>query len=243
MAANDILLKWDESGQRLFETGISRVVLYVSGGTEVADAYYGPGVAWNGVSSIQESPSGADANDVYADNAKYLSIRAAETFSATIEAYMSPVEFDECDGLASPVAGVVLGQQNRKTFGLCYRTEIGDDLDGIGKNYKLHFVYGLTASPSSRQYQTINESPEAMSLSWELASTPVSVNTKKSTTEDYNKVSTVTVDMSKLTPELRATLEAYVYGVEGATVEDNVPARLPTPDKIIALLTPSGANG
>lgn len=253
-------LVWDQPGEKLFETGVKDVVLYLMGDgdsdSETAkhpkeqDSDYTAGVAWNGVTSIQESPSGADANDIYADNAKYLSIRAAETFGATIEAYMSPEEFDECDGLASPVAGVVLGQQARSTFGLCYRTEVGSDEDtSTGKNYKLHFVYGLTASPSSRQYQTINESPEAMSLSWELASTPIDIGEINGA--EYKKLSTVVVDTTKLTTDTQkaalATLREWIYGTdetagEGGTTIPGTNARLPKPSAIIDLFDPSAAG-
>lgn len=242
-------LVWDQLGEKLFETGVKDVVLYLAGGDghpAVTNSDYAKGVAWNGVSSIQESPSGADANDVYADNAKYLSIRAAETFGATIEAYMSPVEFDECDGLASPVAGVVLGQQSRSTFGLCYRTEIGSDTDtSTGKEYKLHFVYGLTASPSSRQYQTINESPEAMSLSWELSSTPIDIGTVDGKT--YKKLSTVVVDTTKLTEAQKAeggaleTLLGWIYGTDPVSGSGTgTDAYLPKPSAIVELF---GTNG
>lgn len=248
-------LVWDQPGEKLFETGVKDVVLYLAGNNDhpaLTNSDYAAGVAWNGVTSIQESPSGADANDIYADNAKYLSIRAAETFGATIEAYMSPEEFDECDGLASPVSGVVLGQQSRSTFGLCYRTEVGSDTDtSTGKEYKLHFVYGLTASPSSRQYQTINESPEAMSLSWELASTPIDVGEIGGKT--YKKLSTVVVDTTKLTEAQKATggaLETLlnkIYGTNESEGEggSTIPATdpyLPKPSEIISLFTPSAAG-
>ena len=162
------VLHWDEQGEKLYETGIKKCVLY----TLNSENQYTPGVAWNGISSVSESPSGAEANAIYADDVKYLNLYSAEELGATIEAYMYPNEWEECDGSAELVEGVVLGQQNRKTFGLCYRTTLGNDTDGNDYGYKLHLLYGCKASPSERQYSTINDSPEAISFSWTITTTP-----------------------------------------------------------------------
>lgn len=218
------VLTWDETGEKLYETGVKQAVLYVLN----SQNEYKPGVAWNGVSSIQESPSGAEPSDIYADDNKYLSLYSAEELGATIEAYMSPEEFDQCDGMAEATDGLVVSQQSRKTFGLCYKTTIGNDVDGNDYGYKLHLLYGCKASPSERQYTTINDSPEAISFSW-------SITTTKTNMTGYKPTSLLTIDSSKFTSvEQRArlkNLEDALYGTAGTD------PYLPTPDQVMAILT------
>lgn len=214
-------LQWDLDTQRLYETGVKNVVLYVKSGTA-----YPAGVAWNGVTNISESPSGAEPTALYADDVKYLSLMSNEEFGASIEAYTYPDEFAECDGSASLVDGVMIGQQARKTFGLCYRTTLGNDTEGNEYGYKLHLVYGLLASPSEKAYATINDSPEAITFSWELTSTPVAV-------AGFKPTSIVTIDSTKADATKLAALEAVLYGGEG----EGVTARLPLPDEVKQLMT------
>ena len=211
---------WDAIGEHTFETGVRNGVLYLQG----AEGTYNTGVAWNGLTSVSESPEGAEATDLYADDIKYLTLMSAENFKATIEAYTYPVEFEECDGSATIAKGVVIGQQPRKPFGLCYRTAIGNDTDGNEHGYKLHIVYGCQASPSEKQYSTINDSPEAITFSWEVNTTPVNVNGKKPT-------ATLIIDSTKADKAKLTALEAILYGSE-----EQEP-RLPMPDEIAALMT------
>lgn len=183
-------LKWDQTGEHWHELGTDHGILFVQN----SDGSYKTGVAWNGLTGVTESPSGAEANDMYADDIKYASIRSAETFSGTIEAYQAPEEFGQCDGTESPVPGLYLGQQLRKPFGFAYRTKVGNDTATDSDDaYKIHLIYNATASPSEKQYQTINESPEAITFSWELSTTPIPV-------EGYKPVSTITIDSRKLDP-------------------------------------------
>ena len=211
---------WDAIGEHTFETGVRNGVLYLKD-TEGA---YNTGVAWNGLTSISESPEGAEATDLYADDIKYLTLMSAENFKATIEAYTYPVEFEECDGSATIANGVVIGQQSRKPFGLCYRTAIGNDTDGNEHGYKLHIVYGCQASPSEKQYSTINDSPEAITFSWEVNTTPVNVTGKKPT-------ATLIIDSTKADKAKLTALEAILYGSESTE------PRLPLPDEIATLMT------
>ena len=213
-------ITWDDTGSRLYETGVDHCVLYVQsdGGA------YPEGVAWNGITSITESPSGADANPLYADNIKYLNLIAAEDFGATIEAYTYPDEWAECDGSAEISTGVMIGQQNRKTFGLCYRTKIGNDVDGQDHGYKLHLIYGALASPSDRGYQTVNDSPEAISFSWTITTTPVSVT-------GYKPTACLTVDSTQVASAKMLALENALYGTASST------AYLPLPDAVVTLLS------
>lgn len=229
-------LVWDQTGEHFYETGVKNVVLYPMVGNA-----YGTGVAWNGVTSIEENPSGADFNPVYADDIKYLNIQGAEEFGASINAYTYPDEFAECDGAATPVPGVAVGQQARKSFGLCYRTTIGNDTEGIEHGYKLHIVYGARVTPSSKSYSTINDSPEPAEMSWEMNTTPVSVTGMKPTsiiTVDSTKF-TQTADKAKLT-----ALENLLYGTDGG--ENNATAtdpQLPLPNVVLSTLgyqPPSG---
>ena len=211
---------WDAVGEHIFETGVRNGVLYLME-AEGADSNR---VAWNGLTSVSESPEGAEATDLYADDIKYLSLMSAENFKATIEAYTYPVEFEECDGSATIAKGVVIGQQSRKPFGLCYRTSIGNDTDGNEHGYKLHIVYGCQASPSEKQYSTINDSPDAVTFSWEVSTTPVNVNGKKPT-------ATLIIDSTKADKAKLTALEAILYGSESTE------PRLPLPDEIATLMT------
>ena len=211
---------WDAIGEHTFETGVRNGVLYLKD----AEGAYNTGVAWNGLTSVSESPEGAEATDLYADDIKYLSLMSAENFKATIEAYTYPVEFEECDGSATIANGVVIGQQSRKPFGLCYRTSIGNDTDGNEHGYKLHIVYGCQASPSEKQYSTINDSPDAVTFSWEVSTTPVNVTGKK-------PAATLVIDSTKADKAKLTALEAILYGSE-----EKEP-RLPLPDEIATLMT------
>ena len=215
-------LTWDDTGKRLYETGVKQGVLYPiqTGGL------YSKGVAWNGLTAVTESPSGAEATALYADDIKYLSLYSAEEFGATIEAYTYPDEFMECDGSATLVEGVTVGQQDRKTFGLCYKTTVGNDVDGASHGYKLHLIYGAMASPSEKAYATINDSPEAITFSWEVTTTPVNVTGMKPT-------ASITIDSTKADPTCLAALEKALYGGEEAE------ARLPLPDEVKTLMTPA----
>ena len=216
-------LVWDKTGDRLYETGVKNAVLYVrdSGGA------YSKGVAWNGITAVTESPSGAESNPLYADDIKYLNLISNEDFGATIEAYTYPDEFAECDGSAELVDGVKIGQQKRKTFGLCYRTTLRNDVDGNDHGYKLHIIYGATAAPSERAYATINDSPEAITMSWELSTTPVTVTGFKPTAH-------LEIDSTKVKAEELTKFEEILYGKDGA--EQSGP-RLPLPDEIATLFT------
>lgn len=208
---------WDQTGERLYETGVKNGVLYVQEG-----GAYPKGVAWNGLTAVTESPSGAEASPLYADDIKYLNLISNEEFGATIEAYTYPDEFAECDGSASLATGVMIGQQNRKTFGLCYRTTIGNDTDGNDHGYKLHIIYGALAAPSEKAYATINDSPEAITFSWEITTTPVNVTGAKPT-------ASITIDSTKADPTKLTALEKILYG-------DTEEARLPLPDEIKTLM-------
>lgn len=215
-------IEWDKTGERLYETGIDHGVLYI---LDSDSASYKNGVAWNGLTAVTESPSGAEATPIYADNIKYLNLMSAEEFAATIEAYTYPDEFMQCDGSAELVKGATVGQQSRKIFGLCYRTKIGNDVDADEHGYKLHIIYGCQASPSEKPYNTISDSPEAISFSWEVATTPVNVTGMKPT-------SLLIIDSTKADPTKLAELEKILYGAE----EGDGP-RLPLPDEIKTLLT------
>ena len=204
-------LVWDQAGQKFFETGVSNGVLYVSDG----QGGYLKGVAWNGLTSVAENPSGAESNPVYADNIKYLNIISAEEFGATIEAYTYPDEFMECDGSAQVVAGVNIGQQARKSFGISYRTRVGNDVAGDNLGYKIHVIYNCQAAPSGKTYSTVNENPEAITFSWEVTTTPVPV-------EGFRPTATVVFDSTKLDAEKMAAVENALYG--GASSEPGLPS-------------------
>ena len=213
---------WDQTGERLYETGVNHGVLYIPN-----SGVYSKGVAWNGLTAVTESPSGAEATALYADDIKYLNLMSAEEFACTIEAYTYPNEFAECDGSASLAMGVNIGQQPRKTFGLCYRTTIGNDTDGNAHGYKLHMVYGCLASPSEKAYSTINDSPEANTFSWEVSTTPVNVTGHKPT-------ALLTIDSTKADPTKLAALEKILYG------DTDAEPRLPLPDEIATLMAADG---
>lgn len=216
-------LVWDKTGEHLYETGVDHGVLYFPDQTGA----YKNGVAWNGLISVSESPSGAEATGQYADNIKYLNLISAEEFSATIEAYTYPEEFEACNGNKELVdnTGVYVGQQSRSIFGFCYRTMIGNDTDGQDHGYKLHLVYGCQVSPSEKAYQTVNDSPEALTFSWELSTTPVNVTGKKPT-------ALLVIDSTKIDGAKLAKIEAKLYGDETSTG-----AVLPTPDEIAEILS------
>lgn len=213
-----VALSWDQVGERRYETGVDRGVLYLPDNAGV----YANGYAWSGLVSVTESPTGAEATPQYADNIKYLNLISAEEFGATIEAFTYPDEFGQCDGTASPHPGVSVGQQTRKVFGLSYRTRVGNDTDQTDHGYKLHLVYGALAAPSEKAYTTINDSPEAITFSWEVSTTPVLVTGMKPT-------STMTIDSTKVDPDSLAALESLLYGTVGTDPS------LPLPDEVIAL--------
>lgn len=217
-------LVWDKSGERYYETGVKNGVLYVYDTTQKK---YGTGVAWNGLTAVTESPSGAEATALYADDIKYLSLLSTEEFGATIEAYTYPDEFAECDGSATLSEGVFIGQQKRKTFGMAYKTALGNDTDGNDYGYKLHIIYGALAAPSEKAYATINDSPEAITFSWEVTTTPVEVTGHKPT-------ASITIDSTKADPTKLAALEKKLFGDEAAEPE------LPLPDEIATLFSTAG---
>lgn len=219
-------ITWDQSGERIYETGVKQGVLYpqASGGT------YPTGVAWNGLTAVTESPSGAEATALYADDIKYINLMSTEEFGATIEAYTYPDEFAQCDGSASLTEGVVIGQQARKAFGLCYRTTVGNDVDGNDYGYKLHIIYGALASPSEKAYATINDSPEAITFSWEITTTPVSVT-------GFKPTATIAIDSTKVDKAKLKSLEDILYGSESAE------PRLPLPDEIATIMGSAVAAG
>lgn len=210
---------WDKTGERLYETGVKNGVLY---SVDAAGAY-SKGVAWNGLTAVNENPSGAEPNPLYADDIKYLNLMSAEEFGATVEAYTYPDEFAECDGSAEIAKGVIIGQQDRKKFGLCYRTTLGNDVKGTDYGYKLHLVYGAQAAPSDKNFETINDNPDAITFSWELSTTPVSVDGHKPT-------ATITIDSTKVDSTKLKALEDILYGT------DENEARLPLPDEIATLM-------
>ena len=226
-------LIWDAAGEHYYETGVDHGVLY-PWDSSLATPGYGTGVAWNGLTAITETPSGADFTAIYADNIKYLNLQAAEEFGGTIEAYTYPDEWMECDGSAEIATGAVIGQQARKSFGLCYRTRIGNDTEGNEKGYKLHIVYGCLASPSERAYQTINDSPEAISFSWEFQTTPVPVlGSNGQPINGAKPTSIITIDSTKVDSTKLTALEAILYGSDG---QSGTTARLPMPAEVISTL-------
>ena len=212
-------LVWDQTGERLYETGVKKGVLYVqdSGGT------YPKGVVWNGLTTVTESPSGAEATPLYADDIKYLNLMSTEELGGTIEAYTYPDEFAECDGSASIATGVLIGQQPRKTFGMAYTTTLGNDVDSNAHGYKLHLIYGALASPSEKSYSTINDSPEAITFSWEFSTTPVNV-------AGFKPTANIVIDSTKATPEKLTALEKILYG------DTETEARLPLPDEVASIM-------
>lgn len=221
-------LKWDQTGEKFYETGVDKAVLY-----PMENGAYPKGYAWNGISSISENPSGAEPTAVYADNQKYLNLMSAEEYAATIEAYQSPDEFDECDGTKELAPGVYVGQQARKQFGLSYRTLLGNDTDGTDHGYKLHLVYGGLAAPSEKNYNTVNDSPETMTLSWSVSTTPVEI-TKEVNGKKLKPTACITIDSTKVDAKKLKAIEDKLYGT--STSE----AMLPLPDDILTILTTEG---
>lgn len=216
-------LVWDKTGERLYETGVKQGVLYPMD----AKGTYPKGVAWNGLTNVTESPSGAEATALYADDIKYLNLMSNEEFGGTIEAYTYPDEFAECDGSASIATGVYIGQQSRKTFGFCYCTTIGNDVESNAHGYKLHLVYGALASPSEKAYSTINDSPEAVTFSWEFSTTPVNVT-------GFKPTACLTIDSTKVSAEKLAALEKILYGDDA---DESAVARLPLPDEVAQVIS------
>lgn len=221
-------ITWDNAGERYYETGVKMGVLYPiqTGGV------YNKGVAWNGLTAVTESPSGAEPTPLYADDIKYLNLISNEEFGATIEAYTYPDEFAECDGSAALTEGVMIGQQKRKTFGLCYRTTIGNDVNGNDYGYKLHLVYGCLAAPSEKAFSTINDSPEAITFSWEVSTTPVNV-------KGFKPTSQITINSTKVNKDKLSALEDILYGKDGDGGSATEP-RLPLPDEVAELMKEPG---
>lgn len=217
--ADNFKMKWDQTGEKFYETGTDRGALYPMDNSGA----YPKGVVWNGLTGVTESPSGADKTDIYADNIKYLTLRSAEDFGATLTCYTYPDEWMECDGSRQPLAGVTIGQQSRKAFGLSYRTLIGNDIEGTEYGYKLHLIWNATASPSERAYKTVNDSPEAIEFSYELATTPTAIS-------GYKPIASMTIDSTKVAADRLAALEEILYGT-GTT-----DGRLPLPDEVISIL-------
>ena len=222
-------ITWDNAGERYYETGVKMGVLYPI----QSNGKYDKGVAWNGLTAVTESPSGAEATPLYADDIKYLNLMSNEEFGCTIEAYTFPDEFAECDGSAALVEGVMIGQQKRKTFGLCYRTSLGNDVDGADHGYKLHLVYGCLAAPSEKAYATINDSPEAITFSWEVSTTPVAV-------AGFKPTSCITIDSTKADSGKLTALETILYGSDEGGSGSGVEPRLPLPDEVKTLMTAEG---
>lgn len=221
-------VKWDQTSERLYETGVDRGVVY----PQASNGTYPKGAAWNGLTGVTESPSGAEPTALWANNHKYLNLMSAEEFAATIEAYTYPDEFAECDGSAELAKGVKIGQQKRTAFGLTYRTKLGNDVDGDDYGYKIHIIYGALAAPSERAYATVNDSPEAITMSWEVSTTPVE-------TKDFEPTSHLEIDSTKADPDKLKALEDILYGKDGASDQGTDP-RLPLPDEIATLMGAAG---
>lgn len=221
-------IAWDEMGKRLYETGVKNAVLYL----QDEQGVYSKGVAWNGITSVSESPSGAESTPLYADDTKYLELTSNEDFGCTIEAYTYPDEFAICDGSAELSEGIIIGQQARKPFGLSYRTTVGNDVKGTDYGYKLHLIYGCKAAPSERSYSTVNDSPEAITFSWEVTTTPVTVSTIDG--KEFKPTSSLTIDSSKVDATKLKALEDILYGTEDKE------AKLPLPNEIAELFNTAG---
>lgn len=218
-------LVWDKTGERYYETGVNKGVLY----TQDATGAYPKGVVWNGLTAVTESPSGAEATPLYADNIKYLNLMSTEEFGATVEAYTYPDEFAECNGEVALATGVTIGQQTRKTFGMAYQTKVGNDVDS-DLGYKIHLIYGALAAPSEKAYATINDSPEAITFSWELTTTPVEV-------DGFKPTASITIDSTKVDTDKLTALENILYGSESEE------ARLPLPSEIVTLIGTEAVQG
>ena len=217
---------WDKSGEKIYETGVKNGVLYPQ-----VNGAYPEGVAWNGLTAVTESPSGAEATTLYADDTKYLNLYSAEEFGATIECYTYPKEFEKCDGSAEIATGVSIGQQTRQAFGMSYKTTVGNDTEGAKYGYKLHLIYGATASPSEKAYATISDSPEAITYSYEVTTTPVNV-------EGFNPTASIVIDSTKIPADKLKELEEILYGKDPTSedADDGVAPRLPLPDEIVSIV-------
>ena len=230
-------LLWDQTGEKLYETGTDRGVIY----NKVLENKqgFGNGAAWNGLTSVKISPSGAEPTDLWADNQKYLTMRSAEELGGSIEAYTYPDEFAECDGSAMPASGVIIGQQNRRAFGFSFRSLVGNDIEMNDYGYKLHLLYNCTVSPSEKGYSTVNDSPEAITFSWELKTTPVPIETKNpETNAPYKATAEMIIDTTKVADKTKITaLEDILYGTE------NTEPRLPLPDEVLAMFMNSNSGG
>lgn len=225
-------LKWDQIGERMYETGVDHGVLYPQ-----KNGAYPKGVAWNGLINVTESPSGAEDTALYADNMKYLNLKSAEEFGATIEAYFYPDEWAQCNGEAELASGVTLGQQRRNTFGFSFRTKLGNDTEGEDYGYKIHLIYGCSASPSERSYATVNDSPEAITFSYEITTTPVPLTGTGPDGKPFKPVSSIIIDSTKVDPDMLKELENILYGTDETGTETD--ARLPLPDEIMSLFSNS----
>lgn len=225
-------LAWDQIGEKFYETGTDRGVLYPQ-----KNGQYPKGAAWNGLTGVTETPSGAEDNALYADNIKYLNLKSAEDFGGTIECYYYPDEFKQCNGEASPVAGITIGQQRRNTFGFSYRSKVGNDTTGEDHGYKIHLWYGCSASPSERAYQTVNESPDAITFSYEVTTTPIPVSGKDDDGKEYKPVACITIDSTMVDADKLASFEEILYGTSGTDGDD---ARLPLPDEVISFFKTEG---
>jgi hypothetical protein len=224
------MLAWDQAGERVYETGVDRGVLYLPDDFGVYDT----GVAWNGLTTVTESPSGAEANKTYADNRVYANLISAEEFGGTIEAYTYPPEWSRCDGSAEPTPGVTVGQQSRQTFGLSYRTLVGNDLKNTDYGYKIHLVYGATAAPSEKAFATVNDSPEGINFSWEISTIPIDVpGTDPLTGKPYKPTALITIDSTKVSAEALQDLEDFLYGTVGTDPS------LPSPEAVLAIFAAS----
>jgi hypothetical protein len=218
-------LAWDKVGERRYETGVDRGVLFIPNNL----GSYVNGYAWNGLTSVTESPSGAESNKQYADNQVYLNLVSAEEFGGTIEAFTYPSQFEQCDGTATPTAGVAVGQQARKSFGLAYRTRVGNDLSGVDYGYKIHLIYNCLAAPTEKAFATINDSPEAITFSWELSTTPVDPETNGTDGKPLRPTAQLTIDSTKVDATALANLENLIYGTAGTDPS------LPTPKAVLAM--------
>lgn len=223
-------LKWDQAGEKFYETGVSNGVLY-----PLTNGAYPEGVAWNGLTAVNENPSGAEATPLYADNIKYLNLMSAEEFGATIEAYTYPDEFGVCNGEAELAKGVSIGQQARKLFGLSYQTKIGNDQNN-DLGYKIHLIYGALAAPSEKAYATINDSPEAITFSWEISTTPVEV-------EGFKPTASLVIDSTKVDADALTRLKNVLYGTDGSQGSEGTTARLPLPDEVLSIINNTQIGG
>lgn len=223
-------LKWDQAGDKYYETGIDHGILYPQ-----KNGTYPEGFAWNGIISVSENPSGAEDNPLYADNIKYLNLKSNEEFGATLECYTYPDEWKQCNGEAELAEGVIVSGQRRNTFGLCYRTKIGNDTDGQDHGFKLHMVWGCSSAPSERSYETVNDSPDAITFSFELTSTPVPLSGKDANGKPYKPVSIITIDSRTVDKTKLQQLEDILYGTDAADGGTESSARLPMPDEVKAI--------